>query len=83
MMQSKCLRLPTVAPKCVSSRQIHVDLGVPLFVDHIRALTGSFDSNLADVGNRGLTPSLTLKPMFGRGQQASPVHCLTMAKSTK
>ena len=35
----------------VSNRQIHEDLGVPLFADHIRALTASFDSKLADVGN--------------------------------
>jgi len=35
----------------VSNRQIHEDLGVPLFADHIRALTESFDSWLADVGN--------------------------------
>jgi hypothetical protein len=31
--------------------QIHEDLGVPLFADHIRALTVSFDSKLADVEN--------------------------------
>jgi len=35
----------------VSNRQIHEDLGVPLFADHIRALTESFDSKLAGVGN--------------------------------
>ena len=35
----------------VTNRQIHEDLGVPLFADHIRALTESFDSMLADVGN--------------------------------
>ena len=35
----------------ISSRQIHEDLGVPLFADHIRALTASFDSKLADAGN--------------------------------
>ena len=28
-----------------------MDLGVPLFADHIRALTASFDSKLADAGN--------------------------------
>ena len=39
------------APCYVSSRQIHEDLGVPLFADHARALTASFDSKLADVGN--------------------------------
>jgi len=27
------------------------DFGVPLFADHTRALTESFDSKLADVGN--------------------------------
>jgi hypothetical protein len=35
----------------LSNRQIHEDLGVPLFADHIRDLTESFDSKLADVGN--------------------------------
>jgi len=51
VLQSKCLRLATGAPWYVSNRQIHEDLGVPLFADHIRALTESFDSKLADVGN--------------------------------
>jgi hypothetical protein len=46
VLQSKCLRLATV-----SNRQIHEDLGVPLLADHIRALTESFDSKLADAGN--------------------------------
>ena len=50
MLQSKYLRLVTGAPWYVSNRQIHEDLGVPLFADHIRALTASFDSKLADVG---------------------------------
>ena len=49
VLQSKCLRLATGAPWYVSNRQIHEDLGVPLFADHIRALTVSFDSKLADV----------------------------------
>ena len=35
----------------VSNRQIHEDLGVPLFADHIRAVIDSFDSELADMGN--------------------------------
>ena len=35
----------------VSNRQIYEDLCVPLFADHIRTLTASFDSKLADVGN--------------------------------
>jgi hypothetical protein len=51
VLQSKCLRLATGAPWYVSNRQIYEDLGVPLFADHIRALTASFDSKLADVGN--------------------------------
>jgi len=40
------VRLATGAPWYVSNRQIHEDLGVPLFADHIRALTASFDSKL-------------------------------------
>ena len=51
MLQSKCLRLSTGAPWYVSNRQIHEDLSVPLFAEHIRALTASFDSKLADVEN--------------------------------
>jgi hypothetical protein len=51
VLQSKCLRLATGASWYVSNRQIHDDLGGPLFADHIRALTESFDSKLADVGN--------------------------------
>jgi len=51
VLQSKCLRLATGAPWYVSNRQLHEDLGVPLFADHIRALTASFDSKLAGVGN--------------------------------
>ena len=51
VLQSKCLRLDTGAHWYVSNRKIHEDLGVPLFADHVRALTASFDSRLADVGN--------------------------------
>jgi hypothetical protein len=51
VLQSKCLRLATVAPWYVSNRHIHEDMGFPLFADHIRALTAGFDSKLADVGN--------------------------------
>ena len=50
VLQSKCLPLATGAPWYVSNRQIHEDLGVPLFADHITALTSSFDSKLADAG---------------------------------
>jgi hypothetical protein len=35
----------------VTAKQIHEDLGIPFFADHIRALTESSDSKLADVGN--------------------------------
>jgi hypothetical protein len=51
VLQSKCLRLVTGAPWYVSNRQIHEDLGVSLFADHVRALTASFNSKLADVEN--------------------------------
>jgi len=51
VLESKCLRLATGARWYVSSRQIHEDLDDPLFADHIRDLTASFDSKLADVGN--------------------------------
>jgi len=51
VLQPKCLRFVTGAPWYVSNRQIHEDLGVPLFADHIRALTASIDSKLADVEN--------------------------------
>jgi hypothetical protein len=50
VLQSKCLRLATGALCYVSNRQIHEDLGVPLFADHNRAMTESFDSKLAGVG---------------------------------
>jgi hypothetical protein len=51
VLKSKCLHLVTGAPWYLSNRQIHEDLGVPLFADHIRALTANFDSRSADVGN--------------------------------
>jgi len=38
-------------PLYISGRQIHEDVGVPLFVDHIRALIASLDSKLADMRN--------------------------------
>jgi len=85
VLQSKCLRLPTGAPWYVSNRQIHEVLGVLLFADHIRALTASFDSKLADVGNplvwqldryadRGLISSPDVKAKGSRGQQTSRSH---------
>ena len=51
MLQSKCLRLATGTPWYVSNSQIHGNLGIPLFADHIRALTAILDSKLADVVN--------------------------------
>jgi 4-amino-4-deoxy-L-arabinose transferase-like glycosyltransferase len=47
VLQSKCLCTATNAPWYVGNRQIHEDLGIPFFADHIRALTESFDSKLA------------------------------------
>jgi hypothetical protein len=44
VIRSKCLRIAT----CV---QIHEDLGVPFFAEHTRALTESYHSKLAGVGN--------------------------------
>jgi hypothetical protein len=38
VLQSKCLRIATNAPWYVGNRQIHDDLGVPYFSDHIRSL---------------------------------------------
>jgi hypothetical protein len=35
----------------VRNRQIHEDLWIPFFVDHIRALTESFASKIANAGN--------------------------------
>ena len=51
VLQSKCLCFATGVTWYVSNRQIHEHLGVPLFTDHIRALTDIFDSKLAEVGN--------------------------------
>ena len=51
VLQSKGLRLVTGVPWYLSYRQIHEDLGVHFLADHIRTLTASFDSRLADVGN--------------------------------
>ena len=50
VLQSKYLHLVTGSPWYLSNRQIREELGVPLLVDHIRALTESFDSKLADAG---------------------------------
>jgi hypothetical protein len=47
VIQSKCLRIATGAPLYMSYVQIHEDLEVPFFAEHIRALTDSYDSKLA------------------------------------
>jgi hypothetical protein len=57
VLHFKCLRIATNALWYFSNRQIHEDLGIPFFVDHIRALTESFDSKLSDAGNP-LVPQL-------------------------
>ena len=44
VLQPKCLRIATSAPWYIGNRQIHDDLGVPYFSDHIRPLTERFDS---------------------------------------
>ena len=67
------------------------DLGVPLFAYHFGAVTASFDSNLADMGNpqvrklgRYLSrPKVDAKDKNGRVQQARRGDSPTMAKSTK
>jgi hypothetical protein len=51
VLQSKCLRIATNSPWYVGNKQIHDDLGVPYFADHIKQLTERFDSKLADVRN--------------------------------
>jgi hypothetical protein len=50
VLQPKCVRIATNAPWYIGNKQIHDDLGVPYFSDHIRHLTESFDFKLADVG---------------------------------
>jgi hypothetical protein len=51
VLECKCHRNATSSPWYVGNRQIHEDLGISFFTDHIRALTESFDSKLADAGN--------------------------------
>ena len=50
VLQSKCLLIATNAPWYTGNRQIHDDLAVSYFSDHIRSLTERFDSKLTDVG---------------------------------
>jgi hypothetical protein len=53
VLQSKCLGIATGAPWYTGNMQIHEDLGVPFFADHIKARTESFDSKLAGVRQLG------------------------------
>ena len=50
VLQPKCLGIATSAPWYIGNRQIHDDLRVPYFSDHIRSLTERFDSKFADLG---------------------------------
>jgi hypothetical protein len=52
VLQFKCLRIATGAPLYIGNRQIHEDLGVPFFAEHIRALTLSYDSKLTGLATR-------------------------------
>jgi len=51
VLQSMCVHIAAGAPRYIGNRQIQVDLGVPFFAYHISALTKSFNSKLAGVGN--------------------------------
>ena len=69
VLKSKCLHLATFAPSYVCNRQKYEDLEVPLFADHLRALTENFDSKLADVGN----PLLRQLDRYLRWPRVDPV----------
>jgi 4-amino-4-deoxy-L-arabinose transferase-like glycosyltransferase len=43
VLQSNCLRIATNSPWYISNSQIHEDLGILFFADHIRAVRESFD----------------------------------------
>ena len=43
--------IATGAPRYISNVQIHDDLRVSFFAEHLGALTESYDSKLAGVGN--------------------------------
>jgi hypothetical protein len=51
VLQAKCIRIAINAPWYVGNRQIHEDLGISYFADHIRALTENLDWKLAGAGN--------------------------------
>jgi len=49
VLQSQCLRIATIVPWYPGNKQIHDDLGVPFFADHVIFLAERLDSRLADV----------------------------------
>jgi hypothetical protein len=51
VLQYRCLCTVSKAPLYIGNRQIHKDLGIPFFANHIRVLTESLDSMLANAGN--------------------------------
>jgi hypothetical protein len=51
VLQTKCFRNATNTPWYVSKRQIQEELMILFFANDIRALTESFDLNLADAGS--------------------------------
>jgi hypothetical protein len=67
VLQPKCFRIATNAPCYVGNRQIHSDSEIPFFSDHIKALTESFKSKLADTGY----------PFFGNLEDTSADRGLT------
>jgi hypothetical protein len=51
VLQAKCIRFATNAHWYVGNRKIHDKMQTPFLTEHIRALTGSFESKLADAEN--------------------------------
>jgi hypothetical protein len=51
VFKSKCLCVAITASWYIYNSQIHEDLGVPFFADHIRYLTEGFDLKLDGVWN--------------------------------
>jgi hypothetical protein len=55
----------TNAPWYINNRQIREDLGIPFFADLFRAMTESFNSKLANVGNPSSATWMALVPTKG------------------
>jgi hypothetical protein len=55
VLQSKCLRIATIASWYRWNRQIHENLGVPFFADRIRSRTERFEPKSAGVGSSANT----------------------------